>query len=66
MQYYVPIFKNLFIEKKFEPLAYRMFANINIEEIQNYIKKNKKEVQQVVDEAVLYCNQLRGTRGIEL
>lgn len=64
MQFYVPLFKKFFEEKKFEPFINRLFAVIKIEAIQDYIKKNKKEIQEVVDETVAYYNQLRATREL--
>jgi uncharacterized protein len=64
MQYYVPLFKNIFAEKKFEPFINRLFANVKIDAIQDYIKKNKKEIGEVVDEAVAYYNQLKATREV--
>jgi tetratricopeptide (TPR) repeat protein len=64
MQYYVPLFKKFFTEKKFEPFIYRLFANVKIETIQDYIKKKEKVVMEVVDETVDYYNQLRSTREL--
>lgn len=64
MQYYVPLFKNIFSENKFEPFINRLFANVKIDAIQDYIKKNKKEIQDVVDETVAYYNQARATREV--
>jgi len=64
MQYYVPLFKKIFEEKKFEPFINRLFANVNVETIQDYVKKNKKEIEEVVNEAVEYYNQVRNTREI--
>ncbi len=64
MQYYVPFFKNIFEEKNFEPFVYRLFANVKIEVIQDYVKKKEKQVQGIVDLAVAYCNQIRITREL--
>ncbi|MBC7948949.1 MAG: tetratricopeptide repeat protein [Chitinophagaceae bacterium] len=64
MQYYVPFFKKMFEEKKFEPFIFRLFANVNIESIQDYHKKNKKEVQDVVNEVSVYHNVIRLTREL--
>ena len=65
MQYYVPLFKQVFSEKKFEPFVYRLFANVKIDAIQDYIKKNKKEVEELVDEAVQYYEQIKTTRVLD-
>jgi hypothetical protein len=64
MQYYVPLFKNIFTEKRFEPFINRLFTNVNVDAIQEYVKKNKKEIQEVVDETVAWYNQVRATREV--
>lgn len=64
MQYYVPLFKNIFNDKKFEPFINRIFADVNVDIIQDYIKKNKKELDAVVNYTADYYNQLRATREL--
>ena len=64
MQYYVPFYKSVFDEKKFEPFINRMFANVKIDVIQDYVKKKEKLVQEIVDQAVAYCDQIRVTREL--
>lgn len=64
MQYYVPFYKSVFDEKKFEPFINRLFANVKIEIIQDYVKKKEKLLQEIVDQAVAYCDQIRVTREL--
>lgn len=64
MQYYVPLLKVFFTQKKFEPFIYRLFATVNIEIIQDYIKKKGKSLQEIIDETVAYCDQIRTTREL--
>lgn len=64
MQYYVPLFKKIFDEKKFEQFINRLFANVKIDIIQDYIKKNKKELEDIVNETTEYYNQVRATGEI--
>jgi tetratricopeptide (TPR) repeat protein len=65
MQYYVPFFEKIFAEKKIEPFVYRLFADLDIDVIKDYVKKNKKKLEEVVDEAVNYYDQIRVTREIK-
>lgn len=64
MQYYVPLFKHIFEEKQFEPFVNRLFANVKIELIQDYVKKKEKLLQEVVDLTVAYCDHIRFTREL--
>lgn len=63
-QYYTPLFKDLFNKGKFEPLIYHMFSNVDIPNIQEYVKKNKKEIQSVIDIIVPYLNEIKTTRTL--
>ncbi|HZZ76224.1 MAG TPA: tetratricopeptide repeat protein, partial [Puia sp.] len=62
MQYYVPFFKKLFGENQFEPFIYWSFENVNLKEIQDYNKKNKKLVERFVAETAIYFDEIRSTR----
>jgi len=64
MQYYVPLYVNIFKEKKFEPFIYRVFSGVDIEAIQSYLKKNKNDQQDMVNYLVAYYNQIRATREL--
>jgi antitoxin component YwqK of YwqJK toxin-antitoxin module/Tfp pilus assembly protein PilF len=64
MQYYVPLYSGIFKDKKFEPFVYRAFGSINIETIQSYLKKNKDDLEDLVNVLVAYFNQVRSTREL--
>jgi antitoxin component YwqK of YwqJK toxin-antitoxin module/tetratricopeptide (TPR) repeat protein len=64
MQFYVPWFKAAYTNNQFEPFINRMFSSINIPLIQEYIKKHKKEVDQVNSGATEYLDLIRGTREL--
>ena len=64
MQYYVPLYKKLFTEKHFEPFINHIFSSVEIDEIKNYNKKHKKEIQDFVNAANLYLGSIRSTREL--
>jgi len=64
MQYYVPLYKNFFENGQFEPFVYRLFASVKIDVIQDYLKKKDKNISQIVDQTVAYCDQIRVTREL--
>lgn len=64
MQYYVPLLINVFKDKKFEAFAYRMFSGVEIDAIQDYLKKNKSDQQDMVNYLVNFYNQIRATREL--
>jgi antitoxin component YwqK of YwqJK toxin-antitoxin module/Tfp pilus assembly protein PilF len=64
IQYYLPFYKQVYAENKLEPFIFHIFAGVNIPVIQEYGKKNKKELQAFVEEAATYFNLLRATREL--
>jgi uncharacterized protein len=64
MQYYVPLYKKLFSDKHFEPFINYIFSSADLDQIKNYNKRNKKEVQAFIDAAALYLNSIRSTREL--
>ncbi len=66
MHYYIPLFRQLFDSKKFEPFIYHIFSNINIEVIQSYNKKNKKESEAMVNDIVAYLTSIKTTRALKV
>jgi antitoxin component YwqK of YwqJK toxin-antitoxin module len=65
MQYYVPFLKKLYTDGRFELLVNRLFTNVNLEVIQNYNKKHKKEMQGLINEAAAYFDEIRATRELQ-
>lgn len=65
MQYYVPMYKALFTNKRFEPFINHIFSNVDIAVIKEYNKKHKKENEELINEIVAYCNDIRSTRELE-
>lgn len=65
MQYYVPLFSKLFKEKKYELFVNHIFSNVNLDKIQDFNKKNKKDIQEMIEEIVIYLNTIRSTRELQ-
>ena len=64
MQYYIPLYKQFWNDKKFEPMIYYMFGELDISNIKSYIKKEKKDVEGVVTDMVKYYNLIRKSNEI--
>jgi len=64
MQYYIPWFKNAFIGNKFEPFINRMFSGVDVPVIQEYVKKHKKEVEAISDQASTYLHVIRTSQQL--
>lgn len=64
MQFYVPSFKKLFNNKLFEPSVFYAFSNVNIEKIQQYVKKNKKNINAAIQAYTEDLNRIRNTREL--
>jgi len=62
MQYYMPYYKKVFNEGKFEPFIYHIFSNVKITAIEDYNRKNKKTLETFTDDAADYFNTIRATR----
>jgi uncharacterized protein len=62
MQYYVPWFKKLFTDGQFETFIFWAFENVQIKEIQDYNKKNKKTIENFTTNSAEYFNLIRATR----
>lgn len=65
MQYYVPLFKNIFQQKKYEYFINHIFSNVNLDQIQDFNRKNKKEIQALIEDIVAYLNMIRSTRELQ-
>jgi len=64
IQYYLPYYKKLFNEGKFEPFINHIFSSATVPMIQEYNKKNKKTIDAFVDEAAAYFDGIRATREL--
>ncbi len=64
IQYYLPFFKQTYTNGKFEIFINYIFSEVKIPEIQNYIKKRKKELENFVSDAITYFTLLRATREL--
>ncbi len=64
IQYYLPYFKQIYSKGEFEPFIYHIFSNVQIPVIQDYNKKNKKLLDNFVNEAADYFNMVRSTREL--
>jgi uncharacterized protein len=64
MQYYVPMYRTIFADKQFEPFINYIFSNVNLDEIKSYNKKNKKQIQQFVNNTAAYLTMIRSTREL--
>jgi len=64
IQYYLPYYKQVFSQGKFESFIFHAFSNVNLPVVKDYNKKHKKELDKFVDEAADYFNQLRATREL--
>jgi antitoxin component YwqK of YwqJK toxin-antitoxin module len=64
IQYYLPYFKKVYNEGKFELFINHIFTNAKVAIIQDYNKKNKKELEGFINDAAAYFNLVRSTREL--
>ena len=64
IQYYLPYYKQVFNDGQFDRFIYHIFSNVNLPAIQEYQKKNKKQLEAFVNEAAAYFDRLRTTREL--
>jgi len=66
-QYYLPYFKQVYKDGKFEAFINHAFSNAtNVAMIQDYNKKHKKELEIFVNQAADYFNVIRATNQLIL
>jgi antitoxin component YwqK of YwqJK toxin-antitoxin module/Tfp pilus assembly protein PilF len=65
MQYYVPVFKKIYGDKKFEFFINYIFSNVNLPSIQEFNKKKKKDIDALKEDLVAYFDLLRSTRELQ-
>ncbi|MGV3657307.1 MAG: tetratricopeptide repeat protein, partial [Chitinophagaceae bacterium] len=66
MQYYVPLFADLWSKKLFEPVIFYALSNVNLEPINRYNKKNEKTINSATSQIGDYLNTIRQTRELTL
>jgi antitoxin component YwqK of YwqJK toxin-antitoxin module/Tfp pilus assembly protein PilF len=64
IQYYLPYYKQVFSQGKFESFIFHAFSNVNLPVVKDYNKKHKKELDKFIEEAADYFNQIRYTRHL--
>ncbi len=64
IQYYLPLYKEVYQNKKLTELTNLMFSGINLPQIAEYLKKNKKETAAFAETCNLYLNNIRNTRQL--
>src|SRR5262249_40087175 len=64
MQFYIPWFKSVYTSHRFEVFINRMFLGINIPVIQDYVKRHKKELDELTSDLVTYMNKIITTREL--
>ena len=62
MQYYVPYYRQLFAQNKFNLLVNYMFSGLTIKSVQAFNKKNKKEIDDFINDESAYFNDIKETR----
>jgi len=66
MQYYVPFFKDVLQQNKFNLLVNFMFSGIDIKQVQEFVKKHKKDIEEFVQYEVAYFNAIKETQVVNL
>lgn len=66
IQYYLPYYRQIFSagSAKFDLFIYHIFSNVDVQAIQDYLKKNKKAMEGFENDAADYFNSIRATREL--
>jgi antitoxin component YwqK of YwqJK toxin-antitoxin module/Tfp pilus assembly protein PilF len=65
MQFYVPFYRQMFEEKKFDCLVYYSFSGVNLPVIKEFNRKKKKDIEAFVNETSEYFRLIRATRELQ-
>ena len=65
MQYYVPYFRQLLSSNTFEPFIYHIFSGLDVKQVKDYVKKNKKIIDAFTPAAAAYFNSIRETQLLQ-
>lgn len=63
-QFYVPVYKSIFDAKLFEPFSYQVFGGLNSKQVQSYLKKNNKKIDEVIAVVVKYFDAVKGSQEL--
>lgn len=64
MQYYVPYFKKIYADKRFEALVNYAFSSVDIDQIKKYNKDHAKDIKKFEEDLFTYFNLIRQTRQL--
>lgn len=64
MQYYVPYLKSVYSNGQFENFINYIFSDVNVSLIQEYNKKNKKQIDAFTQQATAYFSAIRSSREL--
>ncbi|HVU56360.1 MAG TPA: tetratricopeptide repeat protein [Puia sp.] len=64
MQYFIPYFKSVYTGGQFENFVNHIFSGVDIDVIQDYVKKNKKSIDALTSQAADYFDLIRSTREL--
>ncbi len=64
MQYYVPLYAQIFKEDQFEPMIFTMFSGLDLKSVKSWNSGNKKKKEAFALIVVNYLNDIRNTREL--
>lgn len=64
MQYYVPMFKKIWDNKRFEASVNYMFSELEIKKVKDFVKKEKRDVEAMSTDVVDYLSEIRASQEI--
>jgi antitoxin component YwqK of YwqJK toxin-antitoxin module len=65
MQYYVPIFREVYEKNMFDPFILLLFSNYGIESVEQYAKKQKRDISEVKTTVFSYWDRIIATRMLD-
>ena len=65
MQFYMPYYSSQFEKKNFDILTNYIFSGLDIKSIKEYMRKNKKDADDFINEGGAYFNSIKETRTLD-
>lgn len=65
MQYYVPFYIKIMQDEDFESMIFTAFSGITNDEIEKWLKKNKKKKDAFIDRASIYFDDIKRTQVLD-